>query len=666
MGISSIVGIILAALLLLLVRYSSRDHRIRWPIIVISLVLYIRYISWRGLSTLELGFPHLLISVPLYVAEVYFLGQLLFFIYQTAYSNSSKVSPSEITHFPSVDVFIVTYNESLNLLRRTAVACLAIKYPKKHVYLLDDGQRPEVEHMAARLGCIYLTRSSNEYAKAGNINSALRRTSGELVVVFDSDHAPVDSFLTETVGIFEDPEVALVQTIQHFYNPDPFQRNLFLQDVLENEQELFFKVIMPGRDRYNATFWTGTGAVLRRSALEQIGGVLIDTITEDFHTSLELHAKGWRSVHLNRALSAGLAPEGYGAYLMQRIRWTQGMFQVWWNANPLFHPGLKLNQRLAHFACVYYFFFGMGRVVFFAAPLTFLLFGLIPLRATPLDLTYYFLPHYLSMLLVFPLLTGWRRLTLASEVYESAVCFFQAPAAFMSLFFPRRRPFSVTPKGLVFSELQFQWTLAVPQMTMAVLFCLGIGLGLWQIMVGTSSLERDALAINLIWACYSLFIIILTIILAWEQPQKNAAHSLRRRLTCELNAEGRIYRGESVSISEIGAQVKIPAEAILEEIMTIKFYGLAGEVLEVPVNLAESVSSGRSQLLGLRFLLIGENRERELLEFLFSPEWAWDDEGRVSVKLRRALVQYLTAPFNMLKSTLRSRQLFRDGNDVSR
>ena len=125
MGISSIVGIILAALLLLLVRYSSRDHRIRWPIIVISLVLYIRYISWRGLSTLELGFPHLLISVPLYVAEVYFLGQLLFFIYQTAYSNSSKVSPSEITHFPSVDVFIVTYNESLNLLAALDKPCWA-------------------------------------------------------------------------------------------------------------------------------------------------------------------------------------------------------------------------------------------------------------------------------------------------------------------------------------------------------------------------------------------------------------------------------------------------------------------------------------------------------------------------------------------------------------
>lgn len=593
----------------------------------------------------------MLVSAPLFLAEVFVLGQLLLFYFQVSRRvDYPKASLSELHYFPWVDVFILTYNEPLVVLRRTAVACLAMEYPKKTIYILDDGRRPEVEQLALRLGCRYLTRPTNIHAKAGNINAALQRTSGELVVTFDCDHAPVRSFLQETVGFFKEPKVAYVQTVQHFYNPDPFQRNLFLREILTNEQNLFFKVIMPGRARYNAAFWTGTGAVFRRSALEELGGVLTDTLTEDLHTSLELHARGWRSVCLNRVLSAGLAPEGYSSYLIQRLRWTRGVFQVWWRANPLLKRGLSLGQRLCYFASIYYFLFGWVRLLFLTAPLAFLLFGALPLRATPLQLTLYYLPMFASLYAVFPLVSGGQRHMVASDIYETATSFFQAPTALKAFFFPRGGIFHVTPKGVEYRTPRFQWLLAAPQLGLVLLLALGFSLGLWRLLTGLDPLQRDATLINLAWAAYNYVVVTAAMAVAGEQPQRRTAYSVPRRLFCELGLEESTVRGETVHLSETGAVVELPVARPLPPLLTVKLYGRSGEVFELPARPVGENTVQNLHLVELQFVSLSVEQEDALIEFLFSPPSAWDEEAMPKASLWKGLTAIGRAPYRALGS----------------
>src|SRR5262249_41130613 len=136
---------------------------------------------------------------------------------------------------PTVDILIPTYNEPVDIVRRTVIAAVAIDYPHKKVYVLDDGHRSAIQLMAEHFGAFYMSRPDNAHAKAGNLNYALQRTDSELIATFDADHAPVRGFLNKLVGFFEDPRVALVQTAQHFFNPDPFERNLKLTGKIPPE-----------------------------------------------------------------------------------------------------------------------------------------------------------------------------------------------------------------------------------------------------------------------------------------------------------------------------------------------------------------------------------------------------------------------------------------------
>jgi cellulose synthase (UDP-forming) len=192
-----------------------------------------------------------------------------------------------MTSTPTVDVMVTVVHEPLDILKRTLVGCVNQEYPKGRftVYVLDDGHRDEVRELATSLGCAYLRRPDRSlHAKAGNLNHALKRSSGELLALFDVDHVPVTSFLKETVGFFQDPTVAFVQTPHHFYNPDIFQRNLHLEQELKNEQALFFRMVQSGRNRHNRAFFAGSSGLFRRSPLEEIGGFQTQTISEDLYT----------------------------------------------------------------------------------------------------------------------------------------------------------------------------------------------------------------------------------------------------------------------------------------------------------------------------------------------------------------------------------------------
>src|SRR5512139_780494 len=301
----------------------------------------------------------------------------------------------------SVDVFVPTYNESVDLVRKTLTAAIAMDGPHT-TWLLDDGRRPEMAALARELGCRYLTRPDNEHAKAGNLNHALAHSSGELVAIFDADHAPRRDFLVKTVGYFDDERVGFVQSPQDFYNLDSYQhRRRGQRGPVWTEQALFFRVIQRGKDFWNAAFFCGSCAVVRRSALEQIGGFATGTVTEDLHTSIRLHARGWRSVYHAEPLAFGLAPESIEPFISQRVRWGQGAMHVWRKEGLLTHKGLTLAQRLNYLASVLTYFDGWQKGVFYLAPVVVLTTGTMPLITNTPDFLLHFVPYYLLTFWVF-------------------------------------------------------------------------------------------------------------------------------------------------------------------------------------------------------------------------------------------------------------------------
>ncbi|MBI4160939.1 MAG: glycosyltransferase, partial [Acidobacteria bacterium] len=192
-------------------RLAVRRPAWKWYVIFLSVYLSLRYFLWRSLYTLNTESPvGLVISLCLILAEGYgFLAALLFY-FQTLSPRAEEPPPLPEKDPPTVDVYVTIYNESVDILYRTLVACQAMEYPAKQVYVLDDGQREEVRRVAESLGCRYIRGPRNADAKAGNLNHALPRTSGELILTLDVDHIPVRTFLRETVGFFRDPKVALV------------------------------------------------------------------------------------------------------------------------------------------------------------------------------------------------------------------------------------------------------------------------------------------------------------------------------------------------------------------------------------------------------------------------------------------------------------------------
>src|SRR5882757_3519646 len=352
-----VLGILTIALVIWLDR-SSSSYLVTLTVMLVSMFSTFRYGYWRFASTVIL-----------------FLGYL-----QTLWPlrRTPVPLPDDTDLWPAVDLLIPTYNEPLSVVKHTALAAMNIDWPsdRLHVYILDDGRREEFRRFAEEAGIGYMTRDDNEHAKAGNINCALTRLDAPYVAIFDCDHVPTRSFLQITLGWFlRDTKLGMLQTPHHFYSPDPFERNLDLFRKIPNEGELFYGVVQDGNDFWNATFFCGSCAVLRRSALDQIGGMAVETVTEDAHTSLRMQSNGWNTAYINIPQAAGLATERLSAHVGQRIRWARGMVQILRTDNPLFAPRLRFAQRLCYFNAMAHFLYPLPRLIFLTAPLIYLVFG---------------------------------------------------------------------------------------------------------------------------------------------------------------------------------------------------------------------------------------------------------------------------------------------------
>jgi len=399
------------------------------------------YLVWRVLWTLN---PEAwTFSFLLWGAEAFgWLSAVLFFftVWKVEYP-----SPPPAPEGLRVDVLVPTKGEPLWVLRRTLLAAQRIRYPHRTV-VLDDSGRPEVRELAASLGCLYLSRPTHEHGKAGNLNFGLRHSSSDFVAVLDADHVPVPEFLDRILGYFRDPRVAFVQTPQEFYNLESYQH--WTEPTTGrswHEQALFFRVIQPGKNHWNAAFYCGSPAVLRRAALEDVGGFATETVTEDLHTSIRLHARGWKSVYHSEVLAYGLAPSTAQPYRIQRLRWGRGAMQVLRLDNPLWRRGLTLPQRLTYLASMITWFEGWQKAVLYVAPPAFYLTGQLPVRAVDWVFLLAFAAYHLLSNLAFKLASRGYGMVLLTEHYNMArfATYMRATLNLLTA----RAVFHVTPKA---------------------------------------------------------------------------------------------------------------------------------------------------------------------------------------------------------------------------
>jgi cellulose synthase (UDP-forming) len=504
-------------------------------------------------------------------------------------------------------------------------------YPqdKFKVYVLDDGRRGEIKTLTEKLGCNYITRPNNEDVKAGNLNNGLKYSNGELVLVFDCDHVPVRCFLKDTVGFFSDPKVAFVQTPHHFYNPDTFQRNLRLEREICNEQDLFFHVIQPGRDHYNSAFFAGSGGIFRRSCLEEIGGFKTETLTEDLHTSMELHSRGYKSCYVNKDLAAGLSPESYASYLKQRKRWARGGVQIFILDNPILKKGLTLHQRLNYFASVVYFFHGLPRLIYLTAPLSYLLFGYPPLMADIWTLLNLFVSHYIGSTIAFNRVSKGHRNPFWSDVYETVMSFGLTNSAFMTFFKPKERTFSVTPKMEHFDKTKINNSFVAPHILLLLLLLFGGGLGIYNIL--TASGLRDAILISLVWAAYNSLILVSAIIAGRERVQRRGLIRLARKIKTRLILPDKDIPCVTRDISETGLSIilsepiKFPNPTL--DLMLISDYGettkLRGRIMRNDIDKA-----GRL-FVGTQFIGLDEAGYQGIIRQMYSPSNSWSSDHNI-------------------------------------
>jgi cellulose synthase (UDP-forming) len=591
-----------------------------------SLLFAARYFHWRLFYTLGTDHPvNVGLSGLIYLAEFYGWMSWLLFLFQTWRPTEWHTKEEPLDFFPTVDLFIPTYNEPVDILRRTIIGARAIDYPADQIkiYLLDDGKRPEMKALAESFGCEYIARPTNEHAKAGNLNYALARSRGERVVCFDADHVPVRSFLKETLPFFKDPKVAYVQTAHHFYNPDIFQKNLLLEREIINEQDLFFRVIQPGRDRHNAAFFAGSGAVFRRSALEEIGGFRTETLTEDLHTSILLHDRGYRSVYYNVPLSAGLSPESVEGHIKQRERWAKGSIQILLKDNPFRKSGLTFCQKICYFASVFYFFHGWARVIYLASPLFFLLFGWMPVNASLAEMVAHYLPYYLASIVAFSTIGGQFRYPFWSDVYETVTCFSLCKASLQSLLWRGSGAFSVTPKGIRSRRATFEVKHTFPHLCLGLLLVVGL---LAAVVDFWTDPTTEPSYLNLVWAAYNLLLLGTTMVIARERPQRRATPRLPRNIPCKVFVpEMPSISAITLDLSETGLSFEIPQFILLPPLIRLDLTSSFGEITSVEGKIVRFQKSDRGTYwVGVDFVGLSPQQHQSLIRQMYSPSNSWE------------------------------------------
>ncbi len=613
------------ALMVVLNRFKSR--LITLALVVMSVTMSTRYLYWRTTETLVFsnGFETVL-GMGLYLAEIYAWLILILGYIQCIWPLKRQICPlpDDDRLWPTVDIYIPTYNESLEVVQDTILAAQNIDYPadKMRIYVLDDGRRPEFGAYAAAAGVGYITRPDNAHAKAGNLNHALGKTQGELICIFDCDHISTRIFLQATVGGFlKDERLALVQTPHHFYSPDPFERNLSAGRQVPNEGELFYGPVQQGNDYWNAAFFCGSCAVIRRAALEEIGGFAVETVTEDAHTALKLQRKGWNTAFIPVPLAAGLATERLGLHIGQRMRWARGMTQIFRRDNPLFGRGLKLPQRLCYLNAMMHFQFALPRIIFLTSPLAFLLLGQNVISSSAVMIFAYALPHLVHAIGTNARIQGRHRHSFWGEIYETVLAFHILKPTLVTLIDPKRGKFNVTDKGGLLDKDFFDSSIVRPHLVAVALLVAGIAFGVIKYFwIEAIRPDPNVLLLNIFWAAFSLLILLTAIATALETRQIRLATRLNIQVPVVLYLQnGRTVQGRSRDISMGGVLLQVEGNRELSALVDEIEIDFGGGRAVFPVEVVR-VSAAEVRL---RFRSLSIPQRRLLVRVVMGRADAW-------------------------------------------
>ncbi|MBV9563826.1 MAG: glycosyltransferase [Bradyrhizobium sp.] len=565
--------------------WANRESNwVRAAFIAVSLLMTWNYLVWRITQTLPqsvwstdwffgLGFlgTELMTGIG---------GSITWILLSKNSSRSTAVAanmPWLMRTRPLVDVLICTYNEDKAILERTIIGAMGMGYPNYRVWVLDDGRRHWLADLCDHKGCHYLTRPDNSHAKAGNINHAMKHLAKleappDFIAVLDADFVPFSNFVSRALCLFEDPAIGIVQTPQHFFNPDPIQSSLAITEVFPDEQRFFFDIIMPAKDAWELAFCCGTSSIIRFSALREIGGFPTDSVTEDFLLTVRLRERGYKTIYLNEKLSVGLAPEGITEYATQRTRWCLGLVQICRGPSGPFRlgNGLPLAFRIS---LVETFLYWGGSFLFrmfcMLAPALYFLFDIRMVQANLSDAVAHFVPMVITQIAITTWLGGGRMLPIIADVYQMLI----APEIILVVVFalvqPRGHTFKVTPKGIHYGGLNVHWGLLGRFLVLASITILGL---IKMFAFDSSDLIQDGGALNLFWAWYNLLVLTICCLVCIEQPRRRLDERFATSEPVLIKVAGQtlIYDVKDISASgmrlagEISGPIGSSATVILE------------------------------------------------------------------------------------------------------
>lgn len=617
--------------------------------ILLGLFLSFRYLFWRTFNTIPTQDPlSFTAGLLVYLAEVFAVTTMAIGAFVSIYPLNRPIMPlpEHPSAWPSVDVLIPTYNETEQLLEITLLGALNIDYPrdKLRIYLLDDGgtlakrgqadpfqaataneRHSRLRELCRRLGIQYLARDKNEFAKAGNFNAALDHIHGDLVLILDADHVPTNDILINTVGWFErDPKLALVQSPHFFIGPDPIEKNLKTFQVMPSEQEMFYTNIQRGLDFWNASFFCGSAAILRRRHLDEVGGLQGITVTEDAETSLALHARGYRSAYIRIPMVAGLQPESFISLVKQRVRWAQGMTQLLLLKNPLRLAGLAWWQKLSYLNSLLFWMFPFARIVFLLAPSAYLLFGLGIYDASIGQILIYTIPHLVAAVLITDYLYGNARWVFVSEFYELVLSMFMIKPLIDVLRSPHHLEFDVTAKGEI-SGRNYISPLIRPIYIMLLITLASILVGLWRYQ--TFPLQRDTTIVTLVWAGINLILLFGSLGALLERLQKRTSPRIPYRTAATLYAGKESVRCETTDLSVTGVGVVMPHTDAdwpnRQTVECIAIHGAHGIAMTLEIDAVSSEDNGKTIRMGLRFAHPTPDERARIVNLIYGDSSRW-------------------------------------------
>jgi cellulose synthase (UDP-forming) len=574
-----------------------------------------RYLDWRFFTTVlpaegkwyEVGWVYFCFAVEVLAL---FDGLVLYLAFLRTSDRSAEATCHEARlramptgDLPSVDVYIPTFNEPMEVLEKTITGVLCIDYPNFKAWVLDDGRRPWLKAFCEAKGVGYLTRLDSLHAKAGNINHALTKTTADFVAIFDADFIPQRSFLMRTIGFFADPSIGIVQIPHAFYNYDPTQASLALQKALPDDQRFFFDAVMPSRDGWNAAFCCGSNSVTRRAALRSVGDAFpTESITEDMLFSITLLRNGYITRYLCERLAVGLAPEGLNAFFVQRRRWARGAMQILYLAAGPLGRDLTVMQRLL-FLPTHWLSRSLMLLLIIIAPLVFLWTGVLPLvNVTPEAVLYYQVPMMLAVAGGIWAFAPRQYFPFAAQVHGTFQSFKILPTVLTTMAKPFGHVFKVTPKGASAKKSDFDRTIFWTAGSLIALTILGLVINVvpeWRI-IGQSGL----LPVMACWAAINIVVLFLVCMMSLQA----VAHRGEERFNLDepisiIASNGALSTGRIKDISlsgvaivadenrAIASKIGIPARVFITEVgfVAATMVRQAGQLLAFQFDLSPCV-----------------------------------------------------------------------------